>query len=56
MWDFDSIEIKIIFKREPEIIFQEAIIDLGSGDLSIDTGTRENNSVIDQGNRVSGNI
>lgn len=57
MWDFDAIKIDLIYKQESDSIFEQSVIDLGTGDLAIDAGMRENNlSIIDQGNRVSGNI
>lgn len=57
MWDYDLVKIDLVFKQEPDTIFEQSIIDLGLGDLAIDVGSRENEaSIIDQGNRVSGNI
>lgn len=58
MWDFDPSLIILVWKQTPDQMIDISILDLGSGgDLQIDFGSRENElSIIDQGNRLSGNI
>jgi len=53
MWVFNPITQRLIFTQSIEQIVQSGEIDLGSGDLSIDTGLRENDSsTLDQGERI----
>lgn len=58
MWDFDPSLIILVWKQTPDQMIDISILDLGlGGDLQIDFGSRENElSIIDQGNRLSGNI
>ena len=52
-WKFDPIKLEIVWVVPiSRIIEVSASIDLTQGDLSIDTGLRENDGVIDQGSRV----
>ena len=53
MYRFDPISGKIVFVKTIEQIEQTGSIEFGSGDLSIDAGSRDNDgSIIDQGERV----
>jgi hypothetical protein len=53
MWVFNPITQRLVFTQSIEQIVQAGEIDLGSGDLSIDTGLRENDSsTLDQGERI----
>ena len=53
-WRFDPISNGLIWYLSVEMIQPvDGSIDLGSGDLSIDTGLRENDSsTLDQGERI----
>lgn len=51
-WKFDSKSLDIVFVVDVTQI-SSGSIDLGSGDLSIDIGLRENDSsTLDQGERI----
>lgn len=51
-WKFDPQSLDIVFVVDI-IELSSGSIDLGSGDLSIDTGLRENDSsTLDQGERI----
>lgn len=53
MYKFEPISGQIVFVKTIEQIEQTGSIELGSGDLSIDAGSRDNgDSIIDQGERV----
>ncbi len=50
---FNPINGNVIFTQTVEEIIQTGSVDLGDGDLSIDSGSRDNeSSIIDQGERV----
>lgn len=52
MYKLDATLVKLVFIEEPEYISEPGSIDLGQGDLTIDTGDRTNDgSLIDQGLR-----
>lgn len=52
MYKFDATNLKLIWVEDAEYISEPGILDLGAGDLIVDTGSREvDSSTIDQGLR-----
>lgn len=52
-WKFDPQSLDIVFVVADVTEVSSGTIDLGTGDLSIDTGLRENeSSTLDQGERI----
>lgn len=53
MYRFDPITMRVVWVKTVEEVIQSGSIDLGDGDLSIDTGLRDNDSsTLDQGERI----